>query len=315
MLPNHTQAQCIVVVESASDYEVSIEITITGIAAASPCTFGYNFNVEFDYEVIISGSGAPGSLYTLQGNIECDDYPGNFFDLPNSGGSGSGTSVSNPYNPNTDCLTVTPEILGCDSISIQINGPGIPDQIVHCYFGEVLPISLLSFHATAQKNNTANLNWITASELNNDFFEIEHSTDGANWVVINEQRGAGNSNELIHYNFVDENAKQGINYYRLKQTDFDGQFTYSKVRSVQLNDLSTSGSFIIYPNPANDLITIQANPQELAQVTIYNTFGQLILRNQPNESGANEMTIDVSILPAGIYFVKTLNYCEKLVIN
>lgn len=315
-IPNFSNGQCIVIVESANDYDVSIEITITGIVPSSlTCPDGYNFNIEFDYDITIDGPDAPGSLYTLQGNMACDDFPSNFYNLPNSGGSGSGITVSNPYNSDDDCLTSNPESLGCDAVSVRIHGPGIPDQTVECFFGGSLPISLLSFHATANEKNQIDLSWITLSETNNAFFTIEHSTDGLNWSAIHKQSGAGNSTEQINYNFLHERANVGINYYRLKQTDFDGKLTYSMIRAVDLNSNPTNDTFVIYPNPGINQITIQSSPEELAQITIYDGSGKAIIDLQPTGSEANKRTIDVSDLAAGIYFVKTQNHYEKLIIN
>lgn len=98
-----------------------------------------------------------------------------------------------------------------------------------------LPIELLDFSAAVVRNETAVLlEWETASEINNHFFTIERSTDGFNWFEIHEQLGAGNSNSLMRYEHLDENPFLGISYYRLKQTDFDGQFEYFPIRSVRI---------------------------------------------------------------------------------
>jgi len=93
------------------------------------------------------------------------------------------------------------------------------------YLNNPLPIELISFSAKSF-NNAVQLTWATAAEINNDFFTIERSSDGLNWEIISYVSGAGNSNYVVDYEFTDEMPLEGIAYYRLKQTDFDGQFEY-----------------------------------------------------------------------------------------
>lgn len=87
----------------------------------------------------------------------------------------------------------------------------------------MLPIELISFDGY-NKNNNNILTWSTASENNNDYFTVERSEDGVNWDVIDTVGGAGNSQSNINYSLVDNNYREVINYYRLKQVDFDGQY-------------------------------------------------------------------------------------------
>ncbi|HRG07082.1 MAG TPA: hypothetical protein PLJ08_00780, partial [Cyclobacteriaceae bacterium] len=81
-----------------------------------------------------------------------------------------------------------------------------------------LPVELLSFTATAE-NEKVNLKWVTASELNNDFFTVQHSTDGVEFTSLGNVNGQGTKQSATTYNFVDDSPMAGINYYRLKQTD------------------------------------------------------------------------------------------------
>lgn len=103
-----------------------------------------------------------------------------------------------------------------------------------------LPIKLVDFTASIVREETAVLlDWQTESEVNNDFFTIERSSDGYNWIAIHKASGAGSSNSLLRYEHLDENPLSGISYYRLKQTDFDGEYEYFPVRSVILsNDMN-----------------------------------------------------------------------------
>lgn len=102
-----------------------------------------------------------------------------------------------------------------------------------------LPIELLYFNVVGNKNKNT-LFWSTASESNNDYFNIEKTKNGNDWISIVMMDGAGNSSTQLYYSFSDENVESVINYYRLKQTDFDGKFKYSDIISVDNRDSKSS---------------------------------------------------------------------------
>lgn len=168
-----------------------------------------------------------------------------------------------------------------------------------------LPIELVHFNAALENELTVKLEWQTASEINNDFFTIERSKNGLDWEEVSKIDGAGNSTALLSYSTIDENPYRGISYYRLKQTDFDGQFEYSDIRSVTIKQNTTE--VVIYPNPVNNQITIQANDQELQGIKIFNTLGQDVtnLTKQISKTD-NSVIIDLSNLANGIYSIKTV---------
>lgn len=95
-----------------------------------------------------------------------------------------------------------------------------------------LPMTLLSFTAAAIEKQVA-LKWCTASEKNNDYFTIERSTNGVTFTELAQIKAAGNSSVLLNYRAMDEHPFTGISYYRLKQTDYDGRFSYSLVAPVE----------------------------------------------------------------------------------
>lgn len=167
-----------------------------------------------------------------------------------------------------------------------------------------LPIELIYFNVLLH-NRTVKIDWQTASEINNDFFSIERSEDGINWEIIQEVNGAGNSNTIINYSITDYYPNHGISYYRLKQTDFDGQFEYSDIKFVNVES-ADSNNIHIYPNPTNNIINIQGNIQELADIKIINKLGQDVT-NLISISNKNQSTLiyDLSNLSVGIYFIKT----------
>jgi len=173
-----------------------------------------------------------------------------------------------------------------------------------------LPIELLNFIAYVQ-DNWVNLEWQTASELNNDYFTIEKSKTANNWIIVTKVNGAGNSSSLLSYNATDQTPYNGISYYRLKQTDVDGKYEYSAIRAVNFEQNATE--VIIYPNPTNNQITIQANEQELTNIKIYNTLGQDVTnRIKQLSKSDNNIVIDLSSLTSGLYNVKTRTTANKV---
>jgi autotransporter-associated beta strand protein len=110
-----------------------------------------------------------------------------------------------------------------------------------------LPIELTDFSTKAKKESVI-INWTTATETNNDYFTLEQSTDGEQWNIIYTCQGAGTTTKQHVYSYIDNSPSNGINYYRLKQTDKDGQSTYSSIESVRFS--SDAISMVIYPIPA-----------------------------------------------------------------
>ncbi|MFT5617044.1 MAG: hypothetical protein ACI85I_000260 [Arenicella sp.] len=175
-----------------------------------------------------------------------------------------------------------------------------------------LPIELLSFDAIVIPNNQVELAWQTAFEINNDYFTIERSMDGQEWKPIAEMKGAGNSKTIQTYQDMDEEPYLGTSYYRLKQTDFDGKFEYSRVRSVTIDEVFDT-EINIYPNPTESKITITGNVAELNHIQVFNVLGQDVtsLTIQIRES-EKELVVDLSSLSAGMYCIKTKNTISKV---
>lgn len=177
----------------------------------------------------------------------------------------------------------------------------------------LLPITLQFFNATLESDNSVKLKWATTSETNNDFFTIEQSSDGYNWVPIISIDGAGNSSQTQHYETTHRSPLLGISYYRLKQTDFNGEFEYSKIITVscgeaKLNDIKT------YPNPATNELTMEiTGNMESVNFEIINSTGEVVYKGNFNE----KITLQTSSFEAGIYLIKLTNEynseCKKLI--
>jgi len=175
-----------------------------------------------------------------------------------------------------------------------------------------LPIELVSFNCGNVNRNSNMLHWVTASESYNDYFAIERSVDGLNFEMIGKQAGAGNSVTRLEYSFNDQNPIKGISYYRLKQVDFGGKFTYSEICSVSN---SGDGGVSFYPNPVKNTLTIDYDFIEKPKsnvISVTDVSGKIV---QVNSSFSDSrMTLDCSNLAEGIYFLKVL-IGDKEVVN
>ncbi|MCE7042605.1 T9SS type A sorting domain-containing protein [Dyadobacter sp. CY312] len=161
-----------------------------------------------------------------------------------------------------------------------------------------LPVRLGAFTAKSSENGVR-LEWNTYSEKDNAGFDIERSKDAIKFVRIASVEGLGNSDIENHYTFSDNSPLADISYYRLKQTDVDGTYSYSQVRSVKNN----ATSVVAYPNPVRDLLTIDFKGNKVdGKLVIVNVLGQEV--RQSTLSGSGHKEIDVSKLPSGIYFYR-----------
>jgi hypothetical protein len=156
-----------------------------------------------------------------------------------------------------------------------------------------LPITLLSFKATP-KNNNVHLEWITESEINNDFFTIERSENAIDFSPVITVNGIGNSVVSNYYSEIDVSNPTNKNlYYRLKQTDFNGTYTYSDIVSVQTN----RANYSITQSNNNLSITTKI---KRAKIEIYDIMGKIVYSNELN----NSREISTSQFSSGIYIVK-----------
>lgn len=166
-----------------------------------------------------------------------------------------------------------------------------------------LPIELIAFSATADKQKVV-LDWSTATEINNEYFSIERSNNGRDFVQIGKIDGAGTSYQRLDYTFTDAAPLQGWNYYRLQQMDYDGHFSYSPIEAVLMDGKAGTNDFLVFPNPVEQVLNLKMN--RLAQATdrleIFNATGQLVLSVKLTD--ALSAPTDVSTLPAGAYLAR-----------
>jgi hypothetical protein len=284
-------------VSSTNGYQVNLNVYPAAIVpTSSSCTWGYNYVVKMAYNITLTGNNVPGSLYTLQGTVGCGSSA-IFFDLPNNGGSGNVNS-SNAWTSAKNCATVTVPAMGCNTVNIQISGPGISYRTVSFSPATALSVKLVSFEA-AVENNKVKINWTTATETDNNYFTIERSVDGANWKEIKKINGAGNSSTALSYQAYDEAPVTGTSYYRLKQTDFDGKTSYSATEIVKFASLSNGISIFPVPNTGNNININGISDYKKHDLSVLNASGKILFTTTLNKS-----SVDLPSLQPGVYVIR-----------
>lgn len=167
-----------------------------------------------------------------------------------------------------------------------------------------LPVDLLDFSAVYKPiQNQASLTWQTASETNNDYFTIERSSNGIDWQKLKAIKGSGNSAALLEYKAIDDAPLYGVSYYRLKQTDFDGQFSYSKIASIANH--GRADLIKIYPNPLTGGSLSVDVPTEWGSSTmiVYSALGEK-LSQISLKIGINQLKLNID---PGVYYAVIVN--------
>ncbi len=163
--------------------------------------------------------------------------------------------------------------------------------------GGPLPIELIDFNAFADGSKVT-ISWSTATEINNDYFTLQRSDDVLNWSNLVQIDGAGNSSTTLHYKYDDRSPLDGVSYYRLRQTDFDGKTSFSNAVSVKFGKLS---DVVIYPNPASDFIIVKGKEIESIHFYLYNDIGTQINCNSTKHP--DELKIDLTGVAGGLYLL------------
>jgi hypothetical protein len=203
----------------------------------------------------------------------------------------------------------------CNTMVWDGNDPG--DGPLY-FSGGALPIELISFAAEVS-GNAVNLSWVTAAEINNDYFTVERSDDGKNFLPILSVKGAGNSSSPLYYHTKDTKPHGGINYYRLKQTDFDGKFEYFDIVTVNVGNSISDGSMQIEsvsPNPFKEEFEMRywSNGSGTVNIKLVNSMGTIVSEQTwPAEKGTKKWSfVDSKNIAAGIYYL-TLSMNDKVV--
>lgn len=163
------------------------------------------------------------------------------------------------------------------------------------YVTSVLPVTLSAFGARCEGAAVV-LDWETQTERNNDYFAVERSSDGKVWQTVATVKGAGNATEQQVYQAKDHRPLSGVAYYRLRQTDFDGQTALSNVVSLSCEGLPAP-EVKVYPNPTTGEVQIQGYGQA-ARLRVYNATGQLVHTLMPADDAD---ALYIGFLPKGVY--------------
>lgn len=262
-----------------------------------------------------SGGGAAGTLVINCANwniaASCDlsinSNGGNGGDVTHGaihgagGGGGQGAIIFTDAQPTVNTSVENLPGSGgsnCFSCGDAENGAGTDGDGIITDLINPLPVELLDF-IVFQEINQVDIHWITASEINNDYFEVQRSVDGFSWSTIGIIDGQGNSNNYTEYTFVDDAPLLGISYYRLKQLDFDGTFDFSDIEAVNfINEKPIS----IYPNPADNEITIRFYTEEYVTIEVFNLMGQKV--NPKINRNASSIKLNTSDLENGVYYFR-----------
>ncbi|MBK8557604.1 MAG: T9SS type A sorting domain-containing protein [Lewinellaceae bacterium] len=168
---------------------------------------------------------------------------------------------------------------------------------------------MLTIKAAPSPTSTL-LSFTTASERNNAYFAIERSTEGTRWVEIGQVAGAGNSSALRNYSFTDAAPMKGVNYYRLRQVDFDGKYSLSPVVTVVFGE--TIG-LQLFPNPTSEAIQVRLEEayRNDAHWNVFDRAGRLVMDGSL-EAETTDLNIPVFRLPAGMYVLRLASDRELL---
>ncbi|MDD3858737.1 MAG: T9SS type A sorting domain-containing protein [Bacteroidales bacterium] len=166
-----------------------------------------------------------------------------------------------------------------------------------------LPIELLTFNASILDENVI-LSWTTSSEINNDYFTVERSPDAQNFETVTNVNGVGTSNTKIDYSITDYNPYSGVSYYRLKQTDFDGRFSYSTI--VAVNILTKNGIILTAFQKENNLfLNIITDIIGKAELEIYDYTGKLLLNKiEFIENNETQLVLKTNNFKQGVYIIR-----------
>lgn len=259
--------------------------------------------------VTVNLTSCPPVYILVQGTLAFQS--GKKLDLPNgsvvyiapggqlNGGGGGG-------NSNWITIGGTPYWSAGDG---NVSGPAIFCQACS------LPIELINFTASLY-NRKVYLDWQTASETDNDYFVIQRSPDGFNWEPVDTIDGALNSSVLISYNSIDASPYLGLSYYRLKQVDMNGVFSYSDVRVISNGEFYSDQDLLVITDQngfQQNVVIYFAEPiTGNAEVFIYSLNGSVIAQQTFNVTDEQWVVIEVDQrLATGVYAIKANRLIEK----
>lgn len=272
---------------------------------------------------IINFSASSACALTINANGGNGGSVGNAGAHGGGGGGGQGVIMFPVNQPTVNVVTSTTNgAPGTDNTGGTVSagsGSGPNNGGVLGLVSTPLPIELLNFDGTAE-NRIIELNWRTATEINNDYFTVEKSNDGVNFTILGAIKAINSTNSISSYQLNDNKPNKGTNYYRLKQTDLDGTFEYSKIINIEFYK---TFDFSIYPNPLNSgnslSITFDKKYASQIELNIYDATGKNVLIKNIDATDQTEVKLDNLNLPSGIYLIQFsndyINSIKKLIVE
>ena len=228
------------------------------------------------------------------------------------GGTGFGVNNLSALNATLDTICIGTFAAATNNIvPLEVNRTDLSEtDIANRWFigssdigSSPLPIELLNFEAAyMEETGFVELKWSTATEINNDFFTVESSQDASNWTEILTKDGAGTTHQFMSYIDFDKHPYDGINYYRLKQTDYNGDYTYSKIIAINIHS-SIDNKVIAFPSPVNDILNISSPGISFEEIFVIDSKGAIVAQ-QLNPDLSENIKIDFGSFKNGNYLIK-----------
>ena len=237
----------------------------------------YNFNQPFwqSWNLNTTPNITVGSLYTFQF-------------IPTQGGGLTDPYLIQIYLPSI--------YAGGQNYNLGTLG----DCTFRTYVNTSLPVELISFSATLNKNKVE-LKWVTASEINNDYFNVERSSDTDTYISIGKVKGGGNSSHVLSYSCEDVDPAAGINYYRLKQVDYNGDYKFSEV--ISLNNKSKNNYCWTYTSADGVNFILRCDEHQNGIVSVFDMNGKNIEEKKFAQTSI-ELKINLSNYATGFYMLR-----------
>ena len=268
---------------------LEMEITGPGDGGGGAGVAGTDFD-----QIIVSGTATITTLQVLFQGTLSPSFPvsGHFYTLINGAASITNLVIS-PINVNGVLV---------GGGFLLIGNPAFPIELTH--------------FSGAVKGQAIQLSWNTATEQNNDYMSVERSSDGVQFAELGRVKGAGTTEQPQQYNFVDEKPLPGLNYYRLRQVDFDGAFEYHKVISILFDSKGSSLALQSFPNPAQDFLQARwtPSPTQPTSLLLIDIAGRKVAEYKA-PAGVNTFEAPLNGLPAGMYFLQSTQGQEVEVIR
>jgi len=185
-----------------------------------------------------------------------------------------------------------------------------------CPSGGPLPVAFLGIDAR-QKGNGVNVEWSTSSEYNNKYFVVERSNDGGHtWFTATKVNSQGNSNTRHDYSSFDAKPQLGLNYYRVRQVDFDGTSKFSSTVVVKVNIDKTSGTVLTNPFRTDITLDFLSSRSQMLNARVFDNMGRMVINQQLSlNGGTSRKIIPASRLQTGMYIIQVIDDEGNVIVN